>query len=226
MFVAFLGPPARAQVALLSCSEIVVVSIYSTEIAEWRKPQTRTELASSGSTRIECPELKVEVRQSMISFRIRAGGLMNNAGVIVASLERAPALVVPLVREVPQAILKRRPLPVKLSAHEHACHLATIHPVMFARLDLMLTDARPRIVPYFPSAERRGSTAKGGLGPGDGTLFKRSPAARRTVALIVREGLAAHGRARGIYALLRIHHVSPPCDARYVPCLSHRRTAT
>jgi hypothetical protein len=89
----------------------------------------------------------------MISFSIRAGGLMNNAGVIVASLERAPALVVPLVREVPQAILKRRPRPGKWSAHEHACHLATIHPVMFARLDLMLTDPRPRIVPYFPSAE-------------------------------------------------------------------------
>jgi len=78
---------------------------------------------------------------------------MNNAGVIVASLERAPALVVPLVREVPQAILKRRPRSGKWSAHEHACHLATIHPVMFARLDLMLTDARPHILPYFPSAE-------------------------------------------------------------------------
>ena len=84
---------------------------------------------------------------------------MNNAGVIVASLERAPALVVPLVREVPQAILKRRPRPGKWSAHEHACHLATIHPVMFARLDLMLTDPRPRIVPYFPSAEEE----EGGL---------------------------------------------------------------
>ena len=78
---------------------------------------------------------------------------MDNVSVIVASLERAPALVVPLVREVPQAILKRRPRPGKWSAHEHACHLATIHPVMFARLDLMLTDPRPRIVPYFPSAE-------------------------------------------------------------------------
>ena len=78
---------------------------------------------------------------------------MKNAGVIVASLERAPALVVPLIREVPQAILKRRPRPGKWSAHEHACHLATIHPVMFARLDLMLTDPRPRIVPYFPSTE-------------------------------------------------------------------------
>jgi hypothetical protein len=78
---------------------------------------------------------------------------MNDTDVIVASLERAPSLLVPLVREVPQAILKRRPRPGKWSAHEHACHLATIHPVMFARLDLMLTDPRPRIVPYFPSSE-------------------------------------------------------------------------
>ena len=78
---------------------------------------------------------------------------MNDVDVIVASLERAPALLVPLVREVPQAILKRRPRPGKWSAHEHACHLAMVHPVMLARLDLMLADPRPRIVPYFPSSE-------------------------------------------------------------------------
>ncbi len=78
---------------------------------------------------------------------------MNNVGVIVAALERAPALLVPLVREVPQAILKRRPRPGKWSAHEHACHLAMVNPVMSARLDLMLTDPRPRIVPYFPSSD-------------------------------------------------------------------------
>jgi hypothetical protein len=78
---------------------------------------------------------------------------MDSTGVIVSALERAPALLIPLVREVPQAILKRRPKAGKWSAHEHACHLATIHPVMSARLDLMLADPRPRIVPYFPSAE-------------------------------------------------------------------------
>jgi len=89
----------------------------------------------------------------MISFDVRAGGPMNNADVIVSALERAPALIVPLVREVPQAVLKRRPRPGKWSAHEHACHLATIHPIMSARLDVMLTDPRPRIVPYFPSAQ-------------------------------------------------------------------------
>ena len=70
--------------------------------------------------------------------------------VIISSLERAPALIVPMVREVPPAILKRRPKPGKWSAHEHACHLATVHPLMSARLDLMLAEDKPRIVPYFP----------------------------------------------------------------------------
>ena len=78
---------------------------------------------------------------------------MNNVSVIVAALERAPDLVVPLVQEVPPSILKRRPRPGKWSAHEHACHLAVIHPVLSARLDMMLTDPRPRIVSYFPSAQ-------------------------------------------------------------------------
>ena len=78
---------------------------------------------------------------------------MNNVDAVLAALERAPAIVIPLVREVPQAIRKRRPKPGKWSAHEHACHLATIHPVMSARLDLMLKDPQPRITPFFPSAE-------------------------------------------------------------------------
>jgi hypothetical protein len=86
---------------------------------------------------------------------------MNKAEVIVAALERAPDLVIPLVQEVPKPILKRRPRPGKWSAHEHACHLAAIHPVMSARLELMLTDPRPRITPYFPStAEEEGAMLK------------------------------------------------------------------
>ena len=78
---------------------------------------------------------------------------MNNVSVILAALERAPALIDPLIREVPQAVLKRRPKPGKWSAHEHACHLAMIHPVLSARLDLMLTDLQPHIPSYFPSAD-------------------------------------------------------------------------
>jgi hypothetical protein len=81
------------------------------------------------------------------------GDVMNNADAILAALERAPSIVIPLVREVRPAILTRRPKPKKWSAHEHACHLATIHPVMSSRLDLMLTELKPRITPFFPSAE-------------------------------------------------------------------------
>jgi hypothetical protein len=80
---------------------------------------------------------------------------MNQVDVVVASLESAPAIIVPLVREVPPAILKRRPKLGKWSAHEHACHLATVNPITLARLDLMLTKQMPQIVPYYPSSEEK-----------------------------------------------------------------------
>ena len=72
---------------------------------------------------------------------------------LVDTLERAPALVVPLVREVPQEILKRRPRPGKWSAHEHACHLAAVHPLFSQRLDLMLEHDHPGIRPYLPDQD-------------------------------------------------------------------------
>ena len=78
---------------------------------------------------------------------------MKNKTAVIAALECAPDLIIPLVREVPPAILKRRPKPGKWSAHEHACHLTAVHPVMSARLDLMLTEAKPRIKPYFPNVD-------------------------------------------------------------------------
>lgn len=76
--------------------------------------------------------------------------MADEKDLIIASLERAPALIVPLVREVPPGILKRRPKPAKWSAHEHACHLAGVHPRTSARLDLMLAEDTPRITPYLP----------------------------------------------------------------------------
>jgi len=72
---------------------------------------------------------------------------------VIDALERAPSLVVPLVREVPPAILKRRPAPAKWSAHEHACHLAAVHPLFFERLDLMLSQEHPTIRPYLPDQD-------------------------------------------------------------------------
>lgn len=77
------------------------------------------------------------------------------------ALENAPAIILPLVREVPVAVLKRRPQPKKWSAHEHACHLAEVHALFFSRLDLMLNEAHPRIRAYNPDeAMEEGSLLK------------------------------------------------------------------
>jgi len=75
---------------------------------------------------------------------------MNTVHAVVDALRRAPDIVVPLVREVPSNILKRRPAPRRWSAHEHACHLAHVHALFFDRLEYVLTDPRPVIQPYLP----------------------------------------------------------------------------
>lgn len=75
---------------------------------------------------------------------------MNDVSAIIDALRRAPDIVVPLVREVPPAILKRRPAPRRWSAHEHACHLAHVHALFFDRLDQMLREPAPVIQPYLP----------------------------------------------------------------------------
>jgi hypothetical protein len=72
---------------------------------------------------------------------------------VIDSLERAPSVVIPLVREVPAAILKRRPKPDKWSAHEHACHLAVVHDLFFARLETILASPAPVITPYNPDVD-------------------------------------------------------------------------
>lgn len=72
---------------------------------------------------------------------------------VVDALERAPAVIVPLVREVPEARRKRRPSPGRWSAHEHACHLAAVQPMFFERLALMLREQHPSIRAYVPERE-------------------------------------------------------------------------
>ena len=74
----------------------------------------------------------------------------DHAIAVIAALDRAPSVVVPLVREVPDALLKRRPVPGKWSAHEHACHLAVVHKLFFDRLEQMLASPAPVITPYDP----------------------------------------------------------------------------
>lgn len=75
---------------------------------------------------------------------------METATAIIEALERAPGIVVPLVREVRPVVLKRRPAPKKWSAHEHACHLAVVHRLFFDRLEQILASPAPVITPYDP----------------------------------------------------------------------------
>jgi hypothetical protein len=75
---------------------------------------------------------------------------METATAVIDALARAPSIVVPLVREVPPTLLRRRPSPTKWSAHEHACHLAFVQQLFFDRLDQILVSPAPVITPYDP----------------------------------------------------------------------------
>lgn len=75
---------------------------------------------------------------------------MSKFNTIISSLENSLEILPTIIREVPAENLKRRPSPEKWSAHEHACHLAEVHPMFFERLDLMLNNENPMIKAYFP----------------------------------------------------------------------------
>ncbi len=75
---------------------------------------------------------------------------MSKFNAIISSLENSLEILPSVVGEIPVKNLKRRPQPEKWSAHEHACHLAEVHPMFFERLDLMLNNENPTIKPYFP----------------------------------------------------------------------------
>jgi hypothetical protein len=78
---------------------------------------------------------------------------MNSTEIVIAALENNPSIIVPLVREFPPALLKRRPAPREWSAHEIACHVADVAPLFSARLDLMLRADNPVIKAHSPDAE-------------------------------------------------------------------------
>jgi hypothetical protein len=78
---------------------------------------------------------------------------MASTELLIAALERAPGIVIPLVRQADPAILKRRPPSGKWSIHEHACHLAEVHALMAGRLDLMLAQDNPVIAGYDPGRD-------------------------------------------------------------------------
>src|SRR4030095_11718361 len=71
---------------------------------------------------------------------------MSNTTTLIAALENAPGVIIPLIREVPPQYLKRRPSPAKWSAHEHACHLSGSVGPFLDRLDLILSAPAPPFI--------------------------------------------------------------------------------
>lgn len=78
---------------------------------------------------------------------------MGPIAALIDTLERAPAVVIPLVRQAAPEILKQRPAPGEWSIHENACHLAEVHPLFVRRLDLMLAVNDPEIRSYDPGRD-------------------------------------------------------------------------
>src|SRR3954463_2016381 len=70
---------------------------------------------------------------------------MSDTDVLISALETSPGVIIPLIREVPPQILKRRPSPAKWSAYEHAVHLSQSDASFRARLDLILSTLEPYI---------------------------------------------------------------------------------
>jgi hypothetical protein len=78
---------------------------------------------------------------------------MNNTTILISALETAPGVIIPMIREVPLQILKRRPSPNKWSAYEHAIHLTQSDALFRERLDLILSTPEPFIKSAMPSPE-------------------------------------------------------------------------
>ncbi|MEO1367218.1 MAG: DinB family protein [Acidobacteriota bacterium] len=88
---------------------------------------------------------------------------------VIDALERHPAFIHSLIAELEPERIRLRPAPGKWSAHEHACHLAEVHPLFFGRLDTMLKHDHPTIEPYFPDQAHE-----------DGLLLERDLAVEMT----------------------------------------------
>lgn len=78
---------------------------------------------------------------------------ISDTTTLISALETAPGVIIPLIREVPPQILKRRPSPAKWSAYEHAVHLSQSDASFLARLDLILSTPEPFIEVILNSAE-------------------------------------------------------------------------
>jgi hypothetical protein len=78
---------------------------------------------------------------------------MSDTTTLISALETAPGVIIPLIREVPPQILKRRPSPGRRSAYENAIHLSQSDASFRARLELILSTPEPFIETIENSAE-------------------------------------------------------------------------
>lgn len=78
---------------------------------------------------------------------------MSDTTTLISALETAPGVIIPLIREVPPEILKRRPSPAKWCIYENAIHLSQSDVAFRARLDLILSTPEPFIKTIENSAE-------------------------------------------------------------------------
>ena len=83
---------------------------------------------------------------------------METIDAVVGVLERNPVLVTSMMREMREDVTKRRPASEGWSAHEHACHLANVDRMMIDRLDQVLAEPEPTIVPYDPARDESSDT--------------------------------------------------------------------
>lgn len=70
---------------------------------------------------------------------------MTDSSALISALATAPRVIIPLIREVPAEVLKRRPSPAKWSAYEHAVHLSQSDELFRTRLELILSKPNPDI---------------------------------------------------------------------------------
>lgn len=78
---------------------------------------------------------------------------MSDTTTLISALATAPDVIIPLIREVPPQILKRRPSQAKWSAYEHAIHLSQSDVAFRARLEHILSTPEPFIEVIENSAE-------------------------------------------------------------------------
>ncbi len=71
--------------------------------------------------------------------------IIANTTSLIVALGSAPGVIIPLIREVPPEVLKRRPSPGIWSAYENAVHLSQSDASFRARLDLILSEPEPFI---------------------------------------------------------------------------------